>query len=123
MPAQRKYPDELRERAVKMVLESQCDPDGKSPLVGRCNAERRIHAAGTGAGHAGRRAQMIQIWARGGLGAGNGDGPAGALVSSGHSTAARLLWLDEHERVALDDGDALGALAYQGRHELQGVAG
>jgi hypothetical protein len=31
--------------------------------------------------------------------------------------------LDEHEGVALDDQDDLGALADEGCHELQGVAG
>src|SRR5215472_19379649 len=36
---------------------------------------------------------------------------------------ARLRWLDEHEWVALDDRDALGALAYQRGCELQGLAG
>src|SRR5215467_10367393 len=40
-----------------------------------------------------------------------------------HRAPARLRWLDEHEWVALDDRDALGALAYQRGHELQGVAG
>ena len=43
MPAQRKYPDELRERAVKMVFEVR-ERDGKGPgEIARVAAQLGVH--------------------------------------------------------------------------------
>jgi hypothetical protein len=51
-----------------------------------------------------------------------GSAAAGRWLSQ-RSPAGYLLRLDEDEWVALADGHDLGALADQGGHELQGVAG
>jgi transposase len=43
MPAPRKYPDELRERAVRMVMEVRRDPAAAAGAIGRIAGQLGVH--------------------------------------------------------------------------------